>query len=264
MKSYTFTRTSSGLRIARLASLFAIVLGSCSFALCGPIHDAARKGDLKKVQALIASDPKLVADVDKNGNSPLHVAVMYDNAKVAEFLLANGANVNAKNGYTAFVPDDRGSAFGKHFQNQTDPCFLLTVRGNDAMTGSNGYTPLDLALCTLNHKDTLPLLMAHGADVNARAASGATPLFWAVMKNLKDDVQTLIAKGADVNSKDSYDNSLLHCAVGMDYPAIVEILLAHGAEVNPKDQVGRTPYSYAIGGDDNKLTQLLKSHGGHE
>ena len=51
-------------------------------------------------------------------------------------------------------------------------------------------------------------MIANGADVNARASDGSTPLHWAAPslashKSTKNVVALLIKKGADVNAKNN-------------------------------------------------------------
>jgi ankyrin repeat protein len=264
MNTYTSFARSFRSRTVRIALFLLAALAFTSPAFCGPIHDAAQKGDLNKVKALVQSDPKVVTSKDKNGNTPLHLAVFHDHAAVAEFLLANGAEVNAKNGYSSFVPDDLEGMFASNDSNHKDPQDLLLAKGVDAKASTNGYTPLDLALFSYNHKDVVALLLAKGADVNAQAASGATPLFWAVMRGLKDDVQLLLDKGANVNAVDAYQDSILDVAVRMNHPAVVDLLLAKGADVNAKDQRGFTALYYAKAGDLGKIVDMLHKHGAHD
>jgi ankyrin repeat protein len=47
-------------------------------AFCGEIHDAAAKGDLEKVKALVKDNPDLVFSKNNYGDTPLHVAAAKD------------------------------------------------------------------------------------------------------------------------------------------------------------------------------------------
>src|ERR1700741_4804591 len=58
------------------------------------ICDAARKGDLDKVEALVRTDPKQVFRRDDKGNTPLHVSASHGYLDITKLLLANKADVN--------------------------------------------------------------------------------------------------------------------------------------------------------------------------
>ena len=73
-----------------------VALAWSSLAFCGEIHDAAKRGDLAKVKALLKDNPDLVFSKDNDGKTPLHLAAVYGHKDVAELLLANKAEVNAK------------------------------------------------------------------------------------------------------------------------------------------------------------------------
>jgi ankyrin repeat protein len=262
MKTYTVGSILSFSRGIRFAGLALLVIASAGFATCSPIHDAARKGDAKKVQALIQADPKLVADKDSRGDTPLHAAALHGQLTVAQILLDAGANVNAKNNYGAFTPEDLGKILWS--SSHQDPVSLLSVHGLDSRDTLNGYTPLDLALFAARHKELVQLLVAKGADVNARAASGATPLFWAVLRDQKDDAAFLLEHGADVNATDAYGDTILDCALHLQYGSMIQMLVDKGADVNAMDQSQHRPLTYALQMDDHKWAELLKKHGAHE
>lgn len=60
------------------------------------VFDAAQNGDLRMVKALIKRNPNLVFSKDDRGATPLFWAAFYGHLDVVEFLLANGADVNAR------------------------------------------------------------------------------------------------------------------------------------------------------------------------
>jgi ankyrin repeat protein len=262
MKTYAFLRLFASKRISGLVLVMALLLAGSTAALCGPIHEAARKGDANKIKALLQADPKLVADRDKNGDTPLHVACLHGQLAAAQVLIDAGADVNAKNNYGTFTPGDLWGVFSSN--NHQDPVSLLTVHGVDTRDMKNGYTPLHLCLFASRHKELLQLLVSKGADVNAQAASGATPLFFAVLRDQPDDVKFLIDKGANVNAADAYGDTILDAALHLQYGSMIQILVDRGADVNAKDQSEHRPLTYALQMDDHKWADLLKKHGAHE
>ena len=92
--------------------------------------------------------------------TPLHEA---SKKEIAEILLANNANVNAR---------------------------------------AKGITPLHVA-ASVNDKDVSEILIINGADINAKDDSEITPLHYAVSFYAKEIVQLLIKNGVDLNATDS-------------------------------------------------------------
>ena len=105
MKTYAFFRFPRHTSVPAYSCFWSLLAGS-TVAFCGPIHEAARKGDVNKIKALLQADPKLVADIDKNGDTPLHVACLHGQSAAAQVLIEAGADVNARNSYGAFTPGD--------------------------------------------------------------------------------------------------------------------------------------------------------------
>lgn len=272
MNSLFHIRSRSSWFILALTALATAVAASTT-AFADPIHDAARKGDINKIKQILQSDPKAVSAKNKDGDTPLHVAALHGQLAAAQVLIDAGADVNAKNNYAPFIPDDLNQLFAT--KNHQDPVILLqtqlghrshelNTQGVETSELKNGYTPLDLAEFASNHNKMMQLLVAHGADVNARAASGATPLYWAVMRDQKDDVKFLLDHGANVNTPDAYADSVLDCALQLGFESLVGMLVDKGADVNAMDQSLHRPLYYAIHKDEDTATAILKKHGAHE
>jgi ankyrin repeat protein len=264
MKTSSPLRSLFAFRTVRLAAILLAGLASTSLALAGPIHDAAVKGDVKKIAAILAADPTQINAKDKLGNTPLHWAAFHGQLAAVKALIDAGADVKAKNGYGAFMPGDLWGALNQGATTHQDPVWLLQSHGVDTRDMQNGYTPLDLAMFASRHKEIVDLLLAKGADVNAQASSGATPLFWAVIRDQKDDVLTLLAHGANVNLTDAYGGTILDVALRAQFAQLIPILVEHGADVNAKSQDLKRPIDYATEMDDTKWVKYLKDHGAHE
>jgi hypothetical protein len=144
---YRLTSLKLGIAIAFLCGVSA---GKA--ALCDEIHDAAQRGDLGSVQALVKGNPELVSSRDTNGDTPLHSAVLWNQKEVVAWLLANKADVNARN--------------------------------------NDGQTPLHLAAAG-GFKPMAELLLNSGADATAKDKHGLIALRVAWMWH-HDDVAELL------------------------------------------------------------------------
>ena len=105
-----------------------------------------------------------------------------------------------------------------------------------------------------------------GADINQRGYGGGTPLHCASSwSNKKEVVELLIAKGADVNAKDDqgyYLETPLHKAAFWGNTEIIEFLIAKGADVNVKSSSNSTPLDKTYASGETETANLLRKHGG--
>jgi hypothetical protein len=192
----------------------------------GSLHEAAMNGKLEKAKALIKANPDLVNSQASYGKvTPLQLAAQYGHRDVAELVLANKADVEAKSygGWTAL---------------------LNAVHGG--------------------HKDMVELLLTNKADVNYKEDAGRTPLQVAAENGYTEIAAFLIANKADVNAKDRDGITPLHTAVALGHKDFVQLLLANKAEINAKDNRGRTPLGFAVLHNNNDIAELLRQHGGLE
>ena len=133
------------------------------------------------------------------------------------------------------------------------------------VNSNDEWTPLHAAA----NKETAELLIAKGADINAKDNLGGTPLFWAALEGNEEVAELLIRQGADVNAAGPKGWTALHWAVAMAQKKSVELLIGEGADVNAKDVIYGTPldnvgrfYDTATKAKEADLANLLRKHGG--
>lgn len=190
-------------------------------AFAGEIHEAAQKGDMKKVERFLNENPELLNVGDASqGRAPLHWAAFGGDAKLVGFLISKGANVHAK---------DNDGQTPLHLAATPEVAQLLVERGSDVTARDNyGRTPLHYA--AYYGRDKLgQYLISVRAEVNCADENGYTPLIWAVENNHKELLILLISSGADVNARTREGVSPLQIAKKKGYKEIKEILLTHEA-----------------------------------
>jgi ankyrin repeat protein len=91
------------------------------------------------------------------------------------------------------------------------------------------------------------LLIAHGANLNASAKHGLTPLKFAVLAKEPKSMIALLKAGADVNvagASGEFTALFMACAF-MRPVSFISVLLAYGASVNVASTTGATPISWS-------------------
>ena len=129
------------------------------------------------------------------------------------------------------------------------------VKGTDAggsttLHHAAGYGPVS----------TLQLLIASGADVNAKNRLRSTPLHWSIGNEEK--VSLLLSKGANVNAKQVQGRTALYIAanLGNALPTM-RLLLSKGADPNLATVIGQTPLMVSASRGDVEAIKLLIDKG---
>ena len=160
-----------------------------------PVADAAQRGDVEAVRALL----KQGADVNAaqgDGMTALHWAAQNGDVATLQVLLYAGANREATTrlgGYTALhLASQRGAG---------DAVRVLVEAGSNvnAVT-STGAGAIHFAAMA-GRPDVIKVLLERGANVNAGDAyGGRTPLMFATAGNRVDAMKTLLRAGADLKA----------------------------------------------------------------
>lgn len=105
--------------------------------------------------------------------------------------------------------------------------------------------PIHEAARTGSAADVDKLLRADPKLRDLRNALGATPLHYAALNLDSGPLKVLLAAGADVNARDREDHTPLHMAAYATRSENARLLLEAGADVNARSTGGRTPLSVA-------------------
>ena len=140
---------------------------------------------------------------------------------------------------------------------------VLIASGADVNAKINGdWTPLHSAALE-NAADIARMLLENGADVNAKDDDGDTPLHQAAVENAADAARVLLENGADVRAKTGEHGwTPLHTAAWKDALEVASLLLEYDAHINAKTNDGDTPLHWANEEGHTEMQSLLRQHGG--
>lgn len=232
-----------------------------------------------------------VTTKDSAGNTPLHLAVMY-NAPVSsvDYLISIGADVNArnKNGdsvlYIAaaknkkeigqILLDNNADIFATNTQNESPlkialmnkkvQDWLITSKTLNKTDGS-GNTPLHYA-AEWNLFEASKMLVERGANVKATNANGESAVFSAVKSDNANIIQLLAKNHAVLDSteslgRDNSSNTPIHAAVRWNALNSIQTLKKFGVDINAQNMSGKTALSYSCRAGKTELASLLLKNG---
>ncbi len=199
--------------------------------------------------------------------------------EVIGFLLALGANVNAKNnrgGWPALhiaaqagiVPNVQALLDAGADPNMTCGCtYTISYNSESLLSDHDPLTPLMLVAVADRIEDTerarvMELLLVRGANPNFASTNGTTALMFAAYHwDAPASVRVLLDHGANANSQNSAGQTALLFALSYaSYPSVdvVKALLAHGINVNVTDSKGVSALMLSVG-EAEVFRVLLKS-----
>ena len=259
-----------------LTTIAAVVLVGCGES--DDIWTAAEEGNVEAVKGYLAIGVNVDERDESYGATPLHWAAFRGRNEVAEFLIAEGADVNAKN-KADDTPLDKAIE-----KNRDDTVSLLREHGGKATKESKPAEPVsetvkpeppttkapDISIHDAAKGGNIEAVKQHlndGADVELKCVNcGGTVLGHAAINGHKELAELLIAKGADVNTKNKDSTTPLHQASLGGRKEVAELLIAKGADVNAKvvsgAKQGLTPLDAANETNHPETADLLRKHGG--
>jgi ankyrin repeat protein len=217
--------------------------------------------DLKSVEMLIANG----ADVnlrDGRGDTALLLACQSSancDARVVSRLLRAGASVDIRNrrGMTALMFAAIYDKSGSVVRE------LLKTKSDVSLADVNGWTALMHATRRRQENPSIVRsLIGAGVDVKTRHRAGGTALSNASYEGHVETVQLLLDAGAEVNSRDVAGWTPLFCAAINGQQQVVKLLVDAKADIHQVDGLGRTALSVARTHYHEETVSLLSHLGG--
>ncbi len=216
-----------------------------------PFLAAVIAGDLERVRALLADDPKLATCRDDRDRSAFVLAFVHGHLDVAEAIQDTGIELDTIEAvlaadwdrFAACVEADREDLTRAHPIGGT-PLHAAALSGctsnwrlrsagcePDAIpAGGNGFTAARTAMDAAHpHWARIALadLCSNGADVNAAQRGGSSVLHGAVRHRDEKLVRLAVRKGADVTAKDAEGRTAADLATASGWAAGAKLLGNH-------------------------------------
>jgi ankyrin repeat protein len=223
--------------------------------------DAARTGDTDKVKQLLAKGADINAPAPESGDTPLLAAIDKSQWSTAEYLLTQRPDLRLedKNGnsplYLAVSRGDSALALVNLLLAAGAPVDLGPKHGDNA-----GATALHIA-CATGANGCVASLLHHGASAAKPTPSGATPLHAAAIGGDQQTIDLLCNAGGSVTALNADKRTPLHnCGITGNARAAAA-LIRHGAPVDDADAEDCTPLMRAAMANHAEVATLLLDHG---
>ena len=199
-----------------------------------PLHHAARSSD-PGVAALLRDAAAETDALNAEGITPLGVACVAGNWRLAKFLLERGAKAEPQGGQPVLL-----AAAATEEDDPVGVQLLLKHKAKVDTRDSLGRSALHEA-AHAGHVEIIAVLLAAGADVHGRDDAGRTPWLEAARGDQVAALEALAIAGAHVSDEDhEARNALMLACTGESVPVpLVRRLLELGVDPARADQQGR-------------------------
>lgn len=249
------------------------------------IHNATMMSVDTQVISLLVSSGGDINARNKEGVTPLEIAVQKEDIGTVKLLTENGADIHTKD-------KDGKSPLSLSMDGSTEMFEAVLNSKNATSQDSEGNTPLHTALLVNAPFNKIQYIIMLTDDVNVRNREGNSVLYLATMANNRAVGELLLSKNADIfsaNTKndsplrialrkggsimdwmitsqtisaaDGSGNTALHYAAEWKYKNAINSLLLKGADIHARNANGETPLFNATKSNNPDVIQVIVDGG---
>lgn len=207
---------------------------------------AIREGDAAAVDRLLTDDPALVRARNAAGTSAISMAVFRGRSELVALFERHGAKLDVFEAAAAGRIDRLRA-------------LLAEDRTRANAVSKEGYYPLSLA-SFFGHEEAVALLLDADANVDSvsQNAQRVTPLHGAAAGPKPVRIAALLlARGANVDAKQEQDITPLHEAARRGDAELITLLVRHGASLDARTASGATAYDLAVQAGHKDVAERL-------
>ena len=206
----------------------------------------------EKATFLLREDASLLHAITRAQFTALHNASQTGQIDVCEYLIQQGADINAQNCFGA------SSALVAAKNNQPAVIELLhRYNANLDLRTKNNNAPLHIAALS-DAPEALQTLISFNCDVNASGQMKKNALHYAAQGGSVKCIDELIKCGVKVDVKDAHNQTPLYMAAWNGHVECVNMLIdTYGAGVNSQSHQGWTPLHIATSKGHIDVVQTL-------
>ncbi|CAB3997549.1 B-cell lymphoma 3 [Paramuricea clavata] len=210
---------------------------------------------------LAASECHMAVLRDDDGDTPLHIAIVHENARLIQKLVG----LISLSKLTVNTPNNL-SQTALHLAVLTEQPMvveqLMDAGADPNAQDRNGQTAIHLCAANGDNRCLTKIIHAKpkNLDLEIKNYDGLTALHLAVQKKHQSIVKSLIQYGANKNAKDGKSgHTPLHHAIDQECGEILQLLVAEGANINRPNYSGVTPIQNANCCRNEAISKIILS-----
>ena len=231
--------------------LFCFLLAAAS-APAQDILDAVKLNDLNRIKAIIQADPQAVHGKDNRDCTPLHWACDGGNPETVSLLIANGADLKARD------TDGDTPLHWAAVKGNASIVEILIKKGADIESrNEEQQTPFMVVARNTGNVEIGKLLLHHGADIQPHDNAGYMPLNWSAVFGHRDFIDFLLDHGSGFDSRGGKDLEMLRLAARVGSVRLFKLVVEKSDHLFAAGSVDSETMRWAVAGGSVEIVEML-------